>query len=278
MHPWRAESRSDLDPGRIPAAVVLQGLSSLSRSGARVAAIAPSSSHGRGRMGQPAPGPVIQSRRSMDPIETVSDSSPSADGEPLGSEASASDAEIDLALVERFKAGDKAAFEELVSRYSQKVLTLATYFLKDSEEAYDVAQEVFLKMHRSLHKFRGDSKLSTWIHTIGVNTCKNKLSFWKRLTMRRRQYEEARKVLEAPWTPQDEAEASERVRLIREHILALPENFRLVLILKDLKGYSYEEIAEVLNLRQGTVKSRLHRAREALAARLGPILRNEGSR
>lgn len=189
-------------------------------------------------------------------------------------EAEAAPEVDDLALVERFKNGDETAFNGIVNRYSSKILSLAAYFLKDSEEAFDVAQEVFVKIHRSLHRFRGDSKLSTWIHTIAANTCKNRLSFWKRLTLRRKEYEKAAQVFYEPWTPHDEAEQSERVRIIRENILALPEKYRLVVILKDLQGLSYEEIAKVLEIQEGTVKSRLHRAREQLAARLAPIFRN----
>jgi RNA polymerase sigma-70 factor (ECF subfamily) len=181
----------------------------------------------------------------------------------------------DLALVDRFKNGDEMAFNLIVDRYSGKILSMASYFLKNSDDAYDVAQEVFVKIHRSLHKFRGDSKLSTWIHTIAANTCKNKLSFWKRLATRKREYEKAQKVFYQPWTPHDEVEQSERVRIIRENILALPEKYRMVILLKDLRGFSYEEIARMLQIQEGTVKSRLHRAREKLAGRLAPIFRNQ---
>lgn len=180
----------------------------------------------------------------------------------------------DLELVRRFNEGDEAAFNMIVHRYSSKILTLCTYFLKKEEEAYDVAQEVFMKVHRSLERFRGDSKLSTWMHTIAVNTCKNRLSFWKRLLARRKEYEASQDVLRVPWGPEDEVERSERARLVREQILALPEKYRLVVILKDLKGLPYEEIAQILDIREGTVKSRLHRAREQLAARLSPMLRS----
>lgn len=221
------------------------------------------------------PRPVIVSAQRMELSEPV----PAAADEelPVSGEVDTLDSEPqieDQVLVERFKRGDEAAFSMIVQRYSGKILSMASYFLKDSEEAYDVAQEVFVKMHRSLHKFRGDSKLSTWIHTIAANTCKNKLSFWKRITTRRREYEKAAKVFYQPWTPHDEAEQSERVRIIRENIFALPEKYRMVIILKDLRGHSYQEIADILEIQEGTVKSRLHRAREALAAKLAPIFRN----
>lgn len=229
---------------------------------------------------QPRRNPVIVSLPHMDPHQPsirgadAEDSQPTDLVEEREDRGEDTDAD-DLTLVDRFRNGDEMAFNLLVDRYAGKILSMATYFLKSSEDAHDVAQEVFVKIHRSLHKFRGDSKLSTWIHTIAVNTCKNKLSFWKRLTTRKREFEKAQRVFYEPWTPHDEAEQSERVRIIRENILALPEKYRLVLILKDLRGVPYEEIARILDVQEGTVKSRLHRAREKLAARLAPIFRNQ---
>lgn len=218
---------------------------------------------------------VIDSPSRMETQPTVeAEENPAPELETQGVEADVDDVVTDATLVERFKAGDETAFNLIVHRYSAKILKLSVYFLKDHNEAHDVAQEVFVKIHRSLARFRGDSKLSTWIHTIAANCCKNKLSFWKRLTTRRKEYEEAEKVFYEPWTPHDEAEQTERVRIIRQNILSLPEKYRLVVILKDLKGLSYEEIAAALDIQEGTVKSRLHRAREKLAQKLAPIFRN----
>ncbi len=220
-------------------------------------------------------GSVLISKANMESIPSLKIQEEESDRPKLSSVGQEADPELqDTELVRRFKNGEEAAFNQLVERYSQKILTLSAYFLKDSDSAHDVAQEVFVKIHRSLGKFRGDSKLSTWIHTIAVNTCKNKLSFWKRLTTRRKQYEEAQKVFYEPWTPHHEVEQSERVRIIRETIHSLPDKYRMVLILKDLKGHSYEEISVMLEVNEGTVKSRLHRGREALARKLAPIFRN----
>ncbi|MBI4870319.1 MAG: sigma-70 family RNA polymerase sigma factor, partial [Candidatus Riflebacteria bacterium] len=98
-------------------------------------------------------------------------------------------ADSDTELVERFKAGDEAAYNEIVRRYSSKVLTLCTYYLKDPDEAHDLSQEVFLKLYRGLRGFRGEAKLSTWLHTVVINACKNRMSSLRRLFFRRRSYD-----------------------------------------------------------------------------------------
>ena len=178
----------------------------------------------------------------------------------------------DLELVEEFKAGKEWAFNELVRRYSTKVLTLCTYYLKDKEQAYDVSQEVFIKIYRALERFRGASKLSTWIHTIAINTCKNKLSFWKRLTTWKKKYDEDPLVQRPANGPEDEVFRNERQQIVRREIAALPEIHRAIILLKDIQGCSYEEIGRILDITPGTVKSRLHRARDALAKRLEAVL------
>ena len=178
----------------------------------------------------------------------------------------------DLELVDEFKAGKEWAFNELVRRYSTKVLTLCTYYLKDKEQAYDVSQEVFIKIYRALERFRGASKLSTWIHTIAINTCKNKLSFWKRLTTWKKKYDEDPLVQKPANGPEDEVFRNERQQIVRREIAALPEIHRAIILLKDIQGCSYEEIGRILDITPGTVKSRLHRARDALAKRLEAVL------
>ncbi len=184
--------------------------------------------------------------------------------EVLALDAQASDGD----LVEQFKAGEETAYNELVRRYSSKVLTLCTYYLKDPDEAYDLSQEVFLKLHRGLKGFRGEAKLSTWIHTVAVNTCKNRLSSLKRLFFRRRSYDADPERRRLPEGPDELAIQNERNVLLMEEIRSLPEKFRTILILKDIQFESYETIGQVLNMNDGTVKSRLHRARLALQQRL----------
>ena len=181
----------------------------------------------------------------------------------------------DLELIDEFLSGREGAFNELVSRYSGKVLTLCMYFLKDREQAYDMSQEVFLKLYKSLGNFRRESRFSTWVHTIAVNTCKNKLTFWKRLSLWRTRYEADPLILGVGDEPEKEVFRNERQRIVREEISLLPEKQREIILLKDIQDCSYEEIATILDISQGTVKSRLHRAREALAVRLEQTLGKE---
>lgn len=171
-------------------------------------------------------------------------------------------------LVERFKKGEQAAFDEIVRRYSSKVLTICSYFLKDAHEACDVSQEVFIKIHRGLINFREEAKLSTWIHTIAINTCKNQMGFFKRWFSRRSDIDEEALIKSPAPGPEDDAIVRERERILKDEIQRLPEKFKEIVILKDIEERSYEEIGAMLEINQGTVKSRLHRAREALADRL----------
>lgn len=174
----------------------------------------------------------------------------------------------DTELVARFQEGDESAFNEIVHRYSNKVMSLCTYTLKDSEEALDVSQDVFVKIHRALPRFRGDSKLSTWIHTITLNACKNRISSLRRLMARRKTWNEDPLTHTTPPGPDSSAESQEVQRIIHEEMGRLPEKFRVMIVLKDVQNISYEDIGQILGLNPGTVKSRLHRAREALSARL----------
>jgi RNA polymerase sigma-70 factor (ECF subfamily) len=177
-------------------------------------------------------------------------------------------AATDHELVGRFKRGEPAAFDEIVLRYSTKVLTICSYYLKDSHEAHDVSQEVFIKVHRGLPAFREEAKLSTWIHTIAINTCKNQVSFFRRLFARRADIDEETLIRSPNPGPDEDVETRERDRILRDEIQRLPAKFKEIVILKDIQNRSYEEIGEMLSINQGTVKSRLHRAREALAERL----------
>lgn len=181
----------------------------------------------------------------------------------------------DIDLIDEFLAGREAAFNEIVYRYSGKVLTLCTYFIKDREQAYDLSQEVFIKLYKSLGKFRRESRFSTWVHTVAVNTCKNKLTFWKRISLWRTRYESDPIVEKNADNPDMEVFRNERQRIVRQEIQNLPEKQREIILLKDIQDCSYEEIAIILDISQGTVKSRLHRAREALAIKLEQVLGKE---
>ena len=187
--------------------------------------------------------------------------------------------EADQRLVERVQAGDRLAFDELVAKYQRKLNRLLLRYIRDHAEVEDVAQEAFLKAYRALPSFRGESAFYTWLYRIGVNTAKNYLMAKSRRT---------------PTTTEvdaDEAEAFEDAGLLHdvntpEHILqskqvgqtvnaamdALPEDLRNAIVLREIEGLSYEEIAAEMGCPIGTVRSRIFRAREAVAEKLRPLL------
>jgi RNA polymerase sigma-70 factor (ECF subfamily) len=185
-------------------------------------------------------------------------------------------------LAARAAAGDGAAFDALVTALSGRVFALALRMLQDRGEAEDLTQEVFVTLHHHLGEFRGESRLSTWVYRITKNRALNRLKFLKR-----RQHGAqadvddpvvARDVVD-PDTGAGEARdplrrlhGSSVGRTLEQHLRALPEEQRLLVVLRDLEDLSYEEIVAVTGLPVGTVKSRLHRARAELAARLGPLV------
>ena len=173
-------------------------------------------------------------------------------------------------LVARLRAGDPRAFEELVIAYQHRIFAVARRMLGSAAEAEEIAQEVFLRVHRSIAEFRGDARLSTWLYAITSRLSLNRLASGDR----RRRRDDA----EALEGATDEGEASallERgeVEAALHHAIAeLPEERRIVVVLRDLEGLSYEEIARALDLELGTVRSRLHRARMDLKAKLERFL------
>lgn len=183
---------------------------------------------------------------------------------------------LDAELVRRFKQGDAQAFASIVERYQDRVFTLAFRWLGDRAVAEEVAQDVFLALYRSLDSFRGDAKLSTWIYRVVVNHCKNKRLY------RSRRKEDRHEPLEGTRAPGDDgperqlpadqpdADAAtytgEAEALVQQALLKLDEEQRAIIVMRDLQDLSYEEIADLLGLQRGTVKSRLHRARAQLAA------------
>jgi RNA polymerase sigma-70 factor, ECF subfamily len=170
-------------------------------------------------------------------------------------------------LVARLRAGDRRAFEELVITYQHRIFGVAARMLGNRAEAEEIAQETFLRAHRALPEFRAEAPLGTWLYTIASRLCLNRLAgSHRRLT---RADEDA--LAAAPTDEPDAAVALERSELdqaLREAIASLPEERRIVVVLRDLEGLTYEEIAEVLALAPGTVRSRLHRARLDLKAKL----------
>ncbi|HPI94491.1 MAG TPA: sigma-70 family RNA polymerase sigma factor [Deltaproteobacteria bacterium] len=182
----------------------------------------------------------------------------------------------DERLIRAFTAGDTAAFDALVIRYKDMVYTMCYYLLGDADEAADHAQETFVKVYRSLNAFRFESSFSTWLYTIALNTCRNRL---KSLSYRLRRKtvslddtdETGRAVMEIAdesCQPNGELEKKELMKHVRQAIAGLSVDHRTVIVLCDVKGLSYEEICRITGLDMGTVKSRISRARNELRARL----------
>ena len=169
-------------------------------------------------------------------------------------------------LLERLRAGDPEAFETLVISYQHRVFGVAVRMLGSRAEAEEIAQEVFLRAHRALGEFRGEARLSTWLYAIASRLCLNRLASPDRRVLRG---DDALADVPAPLADAGAAaERAERDAAVRQAIAELPEDRRIVLVLRDIEGLSYEEIAEALALELNTVRSRLHRARQQLRDKL----------
>ncbi|MGH7324780.1 MAG: RNA polymerase sigma factor [Candidatus Rokuibacteriota bacterium] len=176
-------------------------------------------------------------------------------------------------MLERLQAGDPRAFEDLVTAYQHRVFAVAYRMLGSRAEAEEAAQEVFLRVHRAIAEFRGDAKLSTWMYAITSRHCLNRLASGAQRLARASAAEDV--LADVPSPEQDAADALERrevVVALHRAIAELPEERRIVVVLRDLEGLSYEEIAEVLDVTLGTVRSRLHRARLELKEKLEKVL------
>jgi RNA polymerase sigma-70 factor, ECF subfamily len=181
----------------------------------------------------------------------------------------------EAALVQRCVAGDEIASEELVLEHHRLVLSLATHLLGDREEALDVSQEVFLRVFRTLHSFRGQSSLRTWIFRIVVNQARNRQRWWKRrhraaqVSLDEHIRARGEVMLGAdPSTPERALARKELAARLQAALQQLPFDQRTTIVLREIDGLSYDEIAFSLGLAVGTVKSRLTRARQALRAEL----------
>jgi RNA polymerase sigma-70 factor (ECF subfamily) len=192
-------------------------------------------------------------------------------------EALAGAASFERGLLEQCRRGDAQAFARLVALHEGMVFNLAARLLGDPEEARDVAQEVFLQVYRTLGRFEGRSTLKTWIYRIVVNQCRNRQRWWRRRRKDRScpidaltPADEARLAEQGPRTegPEERLERRERARAVQSALLGLSFEHRAVLLLREVEGLSGEEIAGALSLPEGTVKSRLSRARDALRCAL----------
>ena len=187
--------------------------------------------------------------------------------------------QIDQILVERAQAGDKHAFELLVFKYQRRLVRLLTRFVRDTAEAEDVTQEAFIKAYRALPTFRGESAFYTWLYRIGINTAKNALATQGRhaptVTTLDAEESESRDDAEALHdlnTPESAMLTQEIGRAVNKAMEALPEELRVALSLREIEGMSYEDIAQAMNCPVGTIRSRIYRAREAVAQKLRPLL------
>ena len=180
----------------------------------------------------------------------------------------------ELALVERCKTGDRMAFDELISAHQERVLNTAFRLMGNYEEALDLTQEVFLNCFRKISGFKGDSALSTWLYRITVNMAKNRWKYQQSRGINRTQSldapmamedeERVKQVHDPQPTPQKVASDREAMTSLEAQLAQLSEEHREVLVLRYIEERSYEEIADVLRLSLGTVKSRIHRARTEL--------------
>ncbi|MDR2113578.1 MAG: RNA polymerase sigma factor RpoE [Candidatus Accumulibacter sp.] len=190
-----------------------------------------------------------------------------------------SDREVDQALVERAQQGDKRAFEQLVGKYQRKLGRLLSRFLRDHAEVEDVAQETFIKAYRALPTFRGESAFYTWLYRIGINTVKNHLVAKGRRVPTSTEFDaddaesfEDAEHLHDINTPERLLQSKQIEQVVNNAMDALPAELRNAIVLREIEGLSYEEIATEMNCPIGTVRSRIFRAREAVAEKLRPLL------
>ena len=190
-----------------------------------------------------------------------------------------SNQESDKKLVERVQKGEKGAFDLLVLKYQHKIVKLVMRYVRDPDLALDIAQEAFIKAYRALPSFRGDSAFYTWMYRIAVNTAKNHLAAQRRRPMDveldmqdPEQYDLHAKLKETD-TPEGIAQSDELKEIVVRAIAALPEDLRTAIILCELEGMSYQEIAETMDSPVGTVRSRIFRARDAIGKMVGSLLR-----
>ncbi len=185
----------------------------------------------------------------------------------------------DKELVKRVQKGEKGAFDLLVLKYERKIINLVMRYVRDPEQALDITQEAFIKAYRALPRFRGDSAFYTWLYRIAVNTAKNYLAAQRRRPMDveldlqdPEQYGLHAKLKESD-TPEGLALSQELQDTLERAIAALPDDLRQAIILRELDGMSYEEIAQTMECPVGTVRSRIFRARDAIGKKVGTLVK-----
>lgn len=167
-------------------------------------------------------------------------------------------------LIEKSQAGDIEAFGELISIYEKKIYNLAYRISGNSEDAFDISQETFIKIFKNIQKFKGESSFSTWIYRIATNMAYDFLKYEAKPKRSLDDEENPIEILDKSISPEQSVEADERLKTVKLALGKISLEFRQVIVLRDIEGYSYEEIAQILNIELGTVKSRISRARNNL--------------
>ena len=196
-----------------------------------------------------------------------------------------SERDVDAELVTRVQAGDKQAFDLLVIKCQRKIMRLLSRMIRDPAEIEDVAQEAFIKAYRALPQFRGESAFYTWLYRIAINTARNWLASNKRAPSTPSAFENEEgetfnesDVLTDGSNPESEMASRQIAETVNKAINDLPEELRNAIVMREIDGMSYEDIAQSMNCPIGTVRSRIFRAREAIATRLRPLLGDTGDR
>lgn len=184
----------------------------------------------------------------------------------------------DEELVEKIKKGDIDAYEEIIKKYENKVCGIIYHMIKNQNDVEDLAQEVFIKVYKNLSKFKGDSSLYTWIYKITVNLCLDEVKKRKNIIYldEKLEVEDGELKRELPSSDKTQVELYEEKELkekLHKCIGKLPEKQRVMIVLRDIKGFSYEEISEITSVKLGTVKSQINRAR----LKLKELLDKEGT-
>jgi RNA polymerase sigma-70 factor, ECF subfamily len=247
----------------------------------------------------PEPEPLLEPEAHGPPARAPTTAGEPAEGDDQGEPAATDgalldrDAEArrqadvrDRRLVRRLRAGDQRAFDELVRLYQHRIFGLTLRMIGNRQEAEDLAQEVFITLHRAIGQYRGEGRFYTWLYRIATNTCKNRIKY-----LRGRNFHRSVPVDETPEAhdpgdggpvvnlqariagPEAMTEGARLQAAIQRELAALDPEHRLLIVLRDIQGLSYQEILNVTGLQEGTLKSRLHRARVALKERLVPHLK-----
>ena len=228
----------------------------------------------------------------VEPDEPEPPSSPAEDQNltPQQREEAARRAEQDRRdrrLVRRLKEGDERAFQELVQTYQNRIFGLMLRMISNRQEAEDLAQEVFIIVYRAIGSYRGEGRFYTWLYRIASNTCKNRIKYLKGRNFHRSVEIDETPQAQLPASeggsivtlqsqvpgPEQATEGTRMEKVIQRELAALDPEHRLLIVLRDIQGLSYQDIIRITGLQEGTLKSRLHRARLALKERLQPYMR-----